>query len=96
MLKPTPLRVPKLTPLTTQLLSKLSPIAVLFPPAPSISSTLPPLNAKVSALLPPTSFWNLLKVKEELLISPLLMPLIFQLLAVLSPVKVLFKPVGWS
>ena len=87
---PVPLRVPALTLVTVQVFATLSPIAVLLPKPPSIVATVPPLNAKLSASLPPTRFWKLLKVKIPS-ISPLLGELIFQLLALFSPVKVLLN-----
>ena len=84
--------VPALLPVRFQVFSVLLPVRVLLPEPPSIVATVPPLRTKLSVLLPPTRFSKVLKVKEPL-ISPLLVPLIFQLLAELSPIKVLLPVV---
>jgi hypothetical protein len=78
---------PELVSSRFQLLTVLAPTKVLLPPPPSILATLPSVpRVNVSLSLPPVTFSKLEKLKP--LASPELVPVMFQLLAVLVAIMV--------
>ena len=82
-----PLTSPPFTAVTFQVLIVLSPVKPSSPAPPSMSATVPPLRLKVSVLLPPVRVSILEKALP--LTSPAFTAVIFQVLTILSPVKLL-------
>ena len=85
---PTPLTSPALAAVIFQVLAMLSPVRLLSPTLPSTLAMLPPFTTKLSFALPPFRFWILEKAPTPLT-SPALAAVMFQVLAMLSPARLL-------